>query len=51
MRSMQGTGVSPYLDNSDLSEKPWIENLIKSYNSIARILPPPWNLQYEPAEY
>lgn len=41
----------PYLDDSDLSELPWIENLIKSYNSIASILPSPWNLQYEPVEY
>jgi len=41
----------PYLGNSDLSELPWIENLIKSYNSIASILPHPWNLQYEPVEY
>ena len=40
-----------YLDNSDLSESPWIENLIKSYNSIVSILPPPWDLQYEPVEY
>ena len=41
----------PYLDNSDLSESPWIENLIKSYNGIVSILPSPWNLQYEPVEY
>lgn len=42
---------SPYLDNSDLSESPWIENLIKSYNSIVSILPSPWNLQYEQIDY
>ncbi|MCA1758698.1 MAG: hypothetical protein LC658_02920, partial [Bacteroidales bacterium] len=42
---------SPFLDNSDLSESPWIENLIKSYNSIVSILPHPWNLQYEQIEY
>ncbi len=42
---------SPFLDNSDLSESPWIENLIKSYNSIVSILPSPWDLQYEPVEY
>ena len=42
---------SPYLDNSDLSEFPWIINLIKSYNSIVSILPSPWNLQYEPVKY
>ena len=41
----------PYLGNSDLSESPWIENLIKSYNSVVSILPSPWNLQYEPVEY
>ncbi len=43
--------IAPYLDNSDLSESPWIENLIKSYNSIVSILPSPWNLQYEPINY
>jgi hypothetical protein len=42
---------SAYLGNSDLSESPWIENLIKSYNSIVSILPSPWNLQYEPVDY
>jgi hypothetical protein len=42
---------SPDLDNSDLSESPWIVNLIKSYNEIARCLPSPWDLQYEPVEY
>lgn len=41
---------APYLDNPELSEFPWIENLIKSYNSIAGTLPSPWNLQYEPIE-
>lgn len=42
---------SPYLDNSDLAELPWIVNLIKSYNSIVILLPSPWNPQYEPVEY
>jgi hypothetical protein len=42
---------NPYLDNSDLSELPWITNLIKSYNGIVSTLPSPWNLQYEPVEY
>ena len=42
---------APDLDNSDLSESPWIVNLIKSYNEIARCLPSPWDLQYEPVEY
>jgi hypothetical protein len=42
---------SPYLDNSDMSESPWIENLVKFYNSIVSILPSPWNLQYEPVDY
>lgn len=41
---------SPYLDNSNLSEFPWIVNLIKSYNEIAERLPSPWNLQYETIE-
>ena len=41
----------PYLDDSELSELPWIVNLIKSYNSIVILLPFPWNLQYEPVEY
>ena len=41
---------SPYLDNPDLSELPWITNLIKTYNNIAGILPGPWDLQYEPIE-
>jgi hypothetical protein len=40
-----------YLGNSDLSESPWIVNLIKSYNSIARTLPSHWDLQYEPVDY
>ena len=40
----------PYLDDCDLSELPWITNLIKSYNGIASILPSPWDLQYEPIE-
>ena len=39
-----------YLDNPDLSELPWITNLIKTYNGIASILPSPWDLQYEPIE-
>jgi hypothetical protein len=42
---------SLYPDNSELSELPWIVNLIKSYNSIVILLPSPWNLQYEPVEY
>jgi hypothetical protein len=42
--------ICPYLDNSDLSELPWIHNLIKSYNDFARSLPSPWNLQYQPIE-
>jgi hypothetical protein len=42
--------ISPFLDNSDLSELPWIENLIKSYNDIVRSLPSPWDLQYQPIE-
>jgi hypothetical protein len=42
---------SPYLDDSDLSELPWITNLIKAYNDIARSLPSPWDLQYEPIEF
>jgi hypothetical protein len=41
---------APYHGNSDLSESPWIVNLIKSYNSIVILLPSPWNLQYEPVE-
>ena len=41
---------TPYLDNPDLSELPWITNLIKTYNGIASILPSPWDLQYEPIE-
>jgi hypothetical protein len=41
----------PYLDDSDLSEKPWIVNLINAYNSIVRNLPSPWDLQYEPVEF
>jgi hypothetical protein len=42
---------SPYLGNSDLSESPWIINLMKAYNGIVSTLPSPWNLQYEPVEY
>jgi hypothetical protein len=42
---------APYLDNSDLSELPWITNLIKAYSDIARSLPSPWDLQYEPIEF
>ncbi|MBK6285830.1 MAG: hypothetical protein IPF54_26950 [Draconibacterium sp.] len=38
--------LSPYLDYSDFSEYPWIESLIKSYNSIVVYLPHPWNLRY-----
>ena len=41
---------SPFLENSDLSEFPWILNLIKSYNSIVSILPSPFDLQYETVE-
>jgi hypothetical protein len=42
---------TPYLDDSDLSELPWITNLIKVYNDIAGSLPSPWDLQYEPIEF
>jgi hypothetical protein len=42
---------TPFLDDSDLSELPWITNLIKVYNDIARSLPSPWDLQYEPIEF
>ena len=42
---------TPYLDDSDLSELPWITNLIKAYNDIAGSLPSPWDLQYEPIEF
>ena len=41
---------APYLDNPELSELPWITNLIKTYNGIAIILPSPWDLQHEPIE-
>jgi len=41
----------PYLDSPELSESPWITNLIKAYNDIARSLPSPWDLQYEPVEF
>lgn len=41
---------APYLDNSDRSDYPWITNLITVYNDIAKILPSPWDLQYEPIE-
>ena len=43
--------VFTYLDDSDLSELPWITNLIKAYNDIAGSLPSPWDLQYEPIEF
>jgi hypothetical protein len=39
---------SPYLDNSDNSESPWIENMIKSYNEIVILLPHPYDLRYHP---
>jgi hypothetical protein len=39
---------SPYLDNSDNSESPWIENLVKSYNEVVRLLPHPYDLRYHP---
>jgi len=39
---------SPYLDNSDNSESPWIENIIKSYNEIVILLPHPYDLRYHP---
>jgi len=42
---------SAYRGNSDLSESPWITNLMKSYNDIVSILPSPWDLQYEPVDY
>ena len=42
---------SPYLGNSDLSESPWIENLIKSYNEIVEYLPHPLNLIYHWVDY
>lgn len=42
---------APYLGNSDLSESPWITNLMKSYNDIVNTLPSPWDLQYEPVDY
>lgn len=42
--------ICPYLDNSDLSEFPWIQNLIKSYNDIVSVLPSPYNLQYDRIE-
>jgi len=42
---------SPYLDNPDLLDYPWITNLIHHYNEIAKILPHPWDLQYEPIDY
>jgi len=42
---------APFLDNPELSESPWIVNLIKSYNGIVTSLPSPWDLQYETVEY
>ena len=39
---------APYLDNSDNSESPWIENMIKSYNEIVILLPHPYDLRYHP---
>ena len=39
---------APYLDNSDNSESPWIENLVKSYNEIVILLPHPYDLRYHP---
>ena len=43
--------IAPYLDNDSLKDLPWIQNLIKSYNDLARSLPSPWDLQYEPIEF
>lgn len=43
--------ISPYLDDSDLSDYPWIVSLIQSYNSLVNFLPSPYNLQYEPIEF
>lgn len=42
---------APFLGNSDISESPWIINLIKSYNSIVSTLPLTWQLQYETVDY
>lgn len=42
---------SPYLEHDELSDKPWITNLMKSYNDIVSVLPSPWDLQYEPVDY
>jgi hypothetical protein len=39
---------APFLDNSDNSESPWIENMIKSYNEIVILLPHPYDLRYHP---
>jgi hypothetical protein len=39
---------APFLDNSDNSESPWIENLVKSYNEIVILLPHPYDLRYHP---
>ena len=38
---------SPYL-NDDFENKPWIKNLIKSFNNLVVVLPDPWQLQYKP---
>ncbi len=42
---------SPFLESDELSDKPWITNLMKSYNDIVSTLPSPWDLQYEPVDY
>jgi len=39
---------APFLDNSDNSESPWIENMVKSYNEIVILLPHPYDLRYHP---
>ncbi len=42
---------APFLESDELSDKPWITNLMKSYNDIVSTLPSPWDLQYEPVDY
>ncbi len=42
---------APFLDSYELSDKPWITNLMKSYNDIVSTLPSPWDLQYERVDY
>ncbi len=42
--------IGPYLDDGDLADQPWIQDLAGAYNSLVELLPSQWKHNYQVIE-